>query len=370
MLIDGKEIYELCLIPTERCNLRCVYCLVNKEHGHSMSFATAKRAIDEMIAEPHPFEYYKILYMGGEPLLNLPLLIQIEDYIQNTYPTKDIRYEIVTNGTCLTNRAMEWLESIGRKTMFVVSIDGRKETHNAHRSNSFDHVNISFAQRMPHSHINMVITPDSLHKTLENLLFLSQYGIPVHMFIEEGLRWRHEHLALFESVLLEIVSYYLEHNELEPCHLLNNSLYLLEEEGIVLGCAQHNYSYAISANGERYDCHRCMPFENFGELQIPQSYIHNLSAAKMLSPHCASCYINKLCNSCPASNASIIDRPAATIHCQMVKILYRAQAYFYLSLMVTNPSNPMITRYSRSQNINMVKAAERILRTLDTSHAF
>ena len=370
MLIDGKEIYELCLIPTERCNLRCVYCLVDKEHGHTMSFATAQRAIDEMMAESHPFDYYKISYMGGEPLLNLPLLMQIEEYIQRVYPTQDIRYEIVTYGTLLNERAKEWLLSVKDKTTFVVSIDGGKETDDAHRSNSFDQVNISFAQRMPHARINMVITPDSLPKTLENRLLLAQYGIPVRMFMEEGLRWRYEHLAVFESVLMELVTYYLEHNELEPCHLLNNSLYLLEDDSLVLGCAQHSYSYAISADGERYDCHRCMPFENFGELQIPQQYIHDLSAAKFLNPNCTSCYIHELCNSCPASNASIIHRPEASIRCQMMKILYRAQAFFYLNLLVANPSNPMVAQYSRSQNINMVKAAEHILRTVDSSHAF
>lgn len=370
MVINGKEVYELCLIPTERCNLRCVYCLVNKDRGHVMSYEVAKEAVDEMLAVPHVFDYYKVSFMGGEPFLNFPLIRNIYAYIQDTYNKKDVRFEIVTNGTLFNDEIRRWLLSVGSNVQLVLSADGKRSTHNINRSNSFDKIDFEFVRQLPHKRINMVITPQSLPSTLENILYLQSFGFPVRMFIEEGIRWHPEHLPQFEEVLMQLLDYYLSHPEIEPCNLLNNSLYLIVDDSVVLGCAQHEYSYSVSADGEKYACHRCMPFENYGDLHIPEEFINDLSSAKSVNDSCQNCVISKLCNSCPASIASMKGRPEAATRCQMFKLLYKAQAFFYLNLIIKNPSNPMITQYSKEQNKKMIHACELILRQIDPTKAF
>lgn len=371
MIKNGKIFYELCLIPTERCNLNCTYCLVNKTAGHSMSFDTAREQIDRMMHERGDFAGYEVSFMGGEPFLAFPLIKKVVEYCHETYGRKAIRFSTVTNGTLVHREIQQWL--VDHRDCFfpTVSVDGEKATHDAHRCGSFDRIDLDFFASYEAPVANMVVSPLSLSALEENVKFLESRGFYVKTFLEEGTGWRNEHLPLFADSLMRLITYYLEKPEAMPTTMLSNSLYLLMDEDKPMACEKEAYSYAVDTFGNRYDCHRCMPFEQNPDLPIPAKYINNLGRVKYINDACRYCFISYMCNACPASNAARIERPElADVYCRQRKVLYRAQAYFYLMALDSGKNHRFINRMSGNKLRKTVEAAKIILQTIDSAHSF
>ena len=77
---------------TDDCNLRCTYCYQINKGKRVMSFETAKKCIDMLIAESYTDESYVsikttpaiiIEFIGGEPLLEIDLIDKITDYFRS-----------------------------------------------------------------------------------------------------------------------------------------------------------------------------------------------------------------------------------------------------------------------------------------------
>ena len=72
-----KTFNHLSIYLTERCNLSCTYCYINKNCRKELNFATLKKAVD--------FFYYNsgthksFSFLGGEPLLAYPILLKTID---------------------------------------------------------------------------------------------------------------------------------------------------------------------------------------------------------------------------------------------------------------------------------------------------
>jgi uncharacterized protein len=88
------------VILTAGCNLRCAYCYQNDKKPRSMSWETLRGALDLVVASRNPS--VEVLFLGGEPLLELPLIRRALDHVRDTRaPGKTVSYSIVTNGTLL-----------------------------------------------------------------------------------------------------------------------------------------------------------------------------------------------------------------------------------------------------------------------------
>ncbi|MBF1697064.1 MAG: radical SAM protein, partial [Selenomonas sp.] len=111
---------------TGNCNLACRYCYATAQDRHTMTWETARRAIDLAAAGKMPFI---LQFSGGEPLLALPLLRQMADYVgRNRIPA---RMDLQTNGTLLTEETATFLRSA--RIGIGVSLDGRPAVHDALR---------------------------------------------------------------------------------------------------------------------------------------------------------------------------------------------------------------------------------------------
>ena len=84
-----NHVEKLTLQVTQRCNLRCEYCIYsgnydNRKHSElDMSFETAKKAIDFYLLSSGEMEKCSIAFYGGEPLLNLKLIKQCVEYVKS-----------------------------------------------------------------------------------------------------------------------------------------------------------------------------------------------------------------------------------------------------------------------------------------------
>lgn len=140
---------------TDACNLRCKYC------GYSELY----EGYDERENLYFPFERAKILidylyeiwekdeikettlpitisFYGGEPLLNVPFIKNVIDYLEHLSPIGRKFYYGMTSNAMLLDRYMDFLAE--KEVHLLISLDGDKEAQgyrvNAAGHNSFDRV--------------------------------------------------------------------------------------------------------------------------------------------------------------------------------------------------------------------------------------
>ena len=135
-LVDNK-LTHLILQVTQRCNLRCEYCVYSgsyKNRNHSsqeMSWHIAKKAIDYFISHSRDTNPLMISFYGGEPLLNLPLMKQCMDYVGDNVKGKLIKFSITTNGTLLSPSVIDLLKKYD--VSITISLDGPRKRHDKYR---------------------------------------------------------------------------------------------------------------------------------------------------------------------------------------------------------------------------------------------
>ncbi len=119
---------------TTACNLRCGYCY-SAPRNEVMSAATACQAVDAVVrtAVRHGYRSILLKYAGGEPLLQLPLLLATQHYAQTTAAAQNLQVAgaVLSNGVLLDQRAATQLAQAGLSVM--VSLDGMAGVHDALR---------------------------------------------------------------------------------------------------------------------------------------------------------------------------------------------------------------------------------------------
>ena len=160
--ITAKQIeYNLCHLPqlvfevTDSCNLRCKYCGYadlyggyEKREDLKFPFYKAKMIIDYLhsiwkknccagVIVPTVIEFY-----GGEPLLNMPFIRQVIEYIESLEQVGRKFYYSMTSNAMLLNKYMDFI--VKKEFSLLISLDGDKEGQgyrvDAAGNNSFDRV--------------------------------------------------------------------------------------------------------------------------------------------------------------------------------------------------------------------------------------
>ncbi len=81
---DHRQLLILSL--TNKCNMDCTYCVYHDKFSkheninHTMSFETARKAIDEVLSFSQNVEAIRIGFYGGESLIEFDLIQQCVDY--------------------------------------------------------------------------------------------------------------------------------------------------------------------------------------------------------------------------------------------------------------------------------------------------
>ncbi|SHH94792.1 uncharacterized protein SAMN02745196_02001 [Clostridium collagenovorans DSM 3089] len=127
---------QLILMITEDCNLRCKYCIysenydVSRNHGkRQMKFEVAEKAVrkyfDEFIKvkSNNPFLVPRIGFYGGEPLMNLEVILKTVELCKEIYPY-EVKFNITTNAVLLDDDIIKFL--IENKFALSVSLNGDK----------------------------------------------------------------------------------------------------------------------------------------------------------------------------------------------------------------------------------------------------
>lgn len=134
----NSKLNVLILQVTQKCNLRCKYCVYSGKYEnirtHSqldMSLDMAEKSIKFFLERTKDSLNPTIGFYGGEPLLKFDLIKKVVQYVKVNYPCKLIRYTITTNATLLDLEKFEFLIKNGFSIM--ISIDGPQKVHDKNR---------------------------------------------------------------------------------------------------------------------------------------------------------------------------------------------------------------------------------------------
>lgn len=144
-----SSIYDLTLLPSLDCNLRCWYCYEKHIKGSHLSEEIQNKIFKHVVSV---FENNKLLeglnveMFGGEPLLYFdselyPLLKRIKDYSEKS--NKYASFFFITNGVCINESNIHKFRDLNAS--FQISIDGYKTTHDKvkfinPKGGTYDHI--------------------------------------------------------------------------------------------------------------------------------------------------------------------------------------------------------------------------------------
>jgi uncharacterized protein len=124
---------------TDACNLKCKYCGYgefyedyDERKNQYLSIDYAKEVIDFLVPywnSPLNTSVEKRVYIGfygGEPLMNMPFIETVIDYISNIKLNKRVIFEFsITTNALLLERYMEFI--VKHKFNTLISLDGNRE---------------------------------------------------------------------------------------------------------------------------------------------------------------------------------------------------------------------------------------------------
>ncbi len=346
----SSEVKALCLHICHDCNLRCRYCFADEGAYHSarefMSEETAKAAIDFLIKNSGNRKVLEVDFFGGEPLMCLPTIKKVVAYARERSAAagKKFLFTTTTNALLLDDDAIDFFNR--EMENVVLSIDGRKEVHDAIRKTvngkgSFDLV-IDKIKKFVRSrgdksyYVRGTFTSRNLDFS-KDVIFLAENGFdsismePVVTDIPD-LAIGEEHLPAINAEYENLLARYLDkYDRGEGFNFFHFNVDL--EGGVCLqkkvsACGAGNEYFSVVPNGDIYPCHQFAGDKNFlmgsvfgGELnaQIRSKFAKSCLFTRQ---GCENCFAKFICSGgCAANNYRYegdINKPYK-ITCSMMK---------------------------------------------------
>lgn len=226
---------------SERCSLNCTYCYQFNKTNMKMSFETAKKFIDNLLADKYGYinRYNSpaiiLEFIGGEPLLEINLTRKIYEYFLDqcyelNHPWFKLhRVSICSNGLqYFDDEVQDFFKEYSSNISFNISIDGNRELHDTCRiqpngEGSYDvdmvalnHFNKNYATER---NSKMTLAPSNISYLFESVVDFINHDmkcINLNCVFEEG--WTPETAKIEYNQLKKLADYILE-NDLENIYI-------------------------------------------------------------------------------------------------------------------------------------------------------
>jgi uncharacterized protein len=134
-----RKLAKITLQVTQNCNFRCKYCIYSDEHSKlqrshsakSMSWETARDAVNFLWKHSVDSSRVNIGFYGGEPLLQMSLIKRVIDYSEELFKGKNLTFNITTNGTLLDKEKVLYFQE--HDVSLMISLDGPKDINDKNR---------------------------------------------------------------------------------------------------------------------------------------------------------------------------------------------------------------------------------------------
>jgi uncharacterized protein len=263
---------------SQRCNLTCSYCYVNKGHFDytevpipKMKIEMAASIVDRIHSHFPDLGIYGFHFYGGEPLLNFKAIRQIVERAEAKAAETgtETDYHITTNGTLLTTEIADFMDR-HRFTVYY-SIDSDAEIHDELRQylngkGSFDDVsrNIELLKERSGVHLigsSVVRESNSLSNAIERLADMGASQCKaerVRLTDDNPIALVDEAFAGYLDDVRDLADHYIENIEAtrKPLdyRLTSKILQLMTGKRRDFFCPAGERMFGVAANGELYPC--------------------------------------------------------------------------------------------------------------------
>lgn len=320
----GSPLLRYTLCVTERCNLRCSYCYVEKS-TRTMSPAVAQQAVDFVFARASGAATVDIGFFGGEPLLELPLLERLTELIHGhpRYDPARVGLGLTSNGTLFDDTVAAFL--LENRIRLCISCDGRPDVHDRCRRSASGEGSGRDVERclrraleaLPSLRVNAVYGPETLEDLPDTVAYLSSLGVrQIYLNPDVAASWSPEHAARLERIYGELGDLYLAWHRAGIPHfvsLIDVKLGVLARGGYhpLERCQMGGSELAIGPDGGLYPCERLFAASDperhrigsvgNGVERSPSAGVRG--ARQPANTECASCGLAGFCmNWCGCSN--------------------------------------------------------------------
>lgn len=353
------------------CNLSCTYCykedLDTPSAGKKMTLETAIQSIEMLLAQSPDQPRYNIVFFGGEPLSNLPLVKAVVAWCETEFPArgKQVEYTMTTNATLLTEEIVAWLAQ--HNFGLSVSMDGPKAIHDKNRitvggQGTYDvvrrkaHMLLSHYRHRP---IGARVTlthgttdVEAIWDHLFNELGFAEVGFaPVTSGDISHFNLRDDELVAVFANMRALGERYLEaalaHRNIGFSNLHQLLTDLHEGHKKALPCGAGLKMLAVDHEGELNLCHRFTgsSLETFGDVRqgVDTERLGDFLSQRLdrSGTGCASCRIRNLCaGGCyHESHARYGDPTRPTYHyCDLMREWVDFGIEVYARIMAENPA--------------------------------
>lgn len=330
---EEGTVKSICLMVAHDCNLRCRYCFADTGAFEGerlvMSKETGEKAVDFLIERSKNRKHLEIDFFGGEPLVNMETVKQVTEYARKREKEtgKSFKLTLTTNGLLLNEENIKFLND--NNISLVLSLDGRKETHDRMRpdaggNGTYERALQNFKRTVAsrgntNYYLRGTYTAKNLDFTADVLSMADEGFNPLSV---EPVVMTDGELALTEEMLPQI---FAEYDKLAQSYLNR----LREGKGFFFfhfnmdlsngpcvakrlsGCgAGHEYC-AVAADGKLYPCHQFVGREKYllGDVEhgitnkeLPKEFrtAHVLNKEK-----CPDCWARFFCSGGCHANADL-----------------------------------------------------------------
>jgi radical SAM protein with 4Fe4S-binding SPASM domain len=122
----SSQIQVVKIFSTNKCNAKCYYCFEKGIKPLDMTEQTASKTIS-FIKEFYPEKKLRIMWFGGEPLLNFNVIKQITLGLKED--NYDLTTHVTTNGSLLTKEMVNFFRTNYSNVSFQITIDDINERY-------------------------------------------------------------------------------------------------------------------------------------------------------------------------------------------------------------------------------------------------
>ncbi|MGK7940653.1 MAG: radical SAM protein [Crocosphaera sp.] len=321
--LEPPPLRSLSLNVAQSCNLGCHYCYADEGkfggHAQLMTPEVAEQGVERLITEAEPGVDLVVGFMGGEPLLNRPLIHHITHYAsqRGKQTGHKIKFSLTTNATLIKPEDAALFASYGFN--ISVSIDGPQKLHDRLRptakgKGSYEAMLRGLEQlkqqRPGHLSARITVTPQTgkLSTILRHVLSLGfdDAGFaPVLVSPNPNYAFKAQH---FQQFLAEMI----ECGRLCQEHLLNGQRFPFTNFETALNeihrgshrpypCGAGAAYLSLNSQGKLYACHRLVDQEKWALGSVQQGSNYQARQELLKQAHvnsiepCRGCWARYLC---------------------------------------------------------------------------
>jgi radical SAM protein with 4Fe4S-binding SPASM domain len=277
-----------------------------------MTLETAKAIIETEVRQAKASKNkdgIRFNLFGGEPFLQFDLIKELCHWVWETIDDVNCEMVITTNGTLFDDDKKQWLALHKEKIHLIMSVDGKDDVQECNRGCHSSDLPIEFVLKtLPKRFLSMTASRQSLSRFADDLIYFHEQGYHVEGKPAQGEDWQLGDGKIYEVQLNKIAKYYLEHPEVTPIYLFNETSFnhLLNSapnEKVAKVCGAGIEIVAYDVDGKLYPCHHFAPNVH-GKADVLEDLknIDFSDTSRFIDDQCMKCDILKLCKSCCGRN--------------------------------------------------------------------